>query len=803
MSEAKSNGQRRKLSIILLVNLSLLALFIWTLTETTTLRIEVADGVCTAILADRTNSIPCPGLEGGHVGLYRIADDERRSLASNPWRLLIPNSSWRSLTLAGPDGSDAVALVRAGQPTGQAIADGGWRTTAGELQAITDQAIMQWPNLLPDDFELEAQLRRPVDLAGLQLLQPDGSGGYSFLYNSSTRLGTWWRLVAGGGAEPIIGAPFQESLIAQVQSLLRTILVGHQAGLLLFLASWLLALLLAWGLRRLRRSPKQVDSTAAEPNAGSPESNLAEPVPDVMFTGLQNQWWVRPVVIGLMWWVFTISLFVSGDLLGGIPHVQDSITYRFQAQTLARGQLTASAPPEPDAFEQEFLLVKDGRWFGKYPPGYPLLLAAAERLGLSELTNPLLATLTVATLFTLGKIWYRRRVGLLAALLAAVSPFFLIMSGTFMAHTAELFWLSLFLLSWSFVVRQRASSSAVRLAWLVSTGFALGMVFLTRQLTALAAAGPFLLATTLILPGHERWSTKLKELLGLAIATAPFALLLLLYQGAVTGDPFQDPRLLFWSYDHLGFGQDIGQGQNVANYEKVQGETILAWHNDPSQPPRGHNPTRGVFNLERNWRQLQDRLFGWLPVFTMAFAWLVFALGRQERADWIFLITALSLMIVYVFYWANGISYGPRYFYAALPALLLLVARGIETSVDSIGGRPGKWVVGIVLVIFIAGGLLFYFPAALEELEQYNFVDGAKVAAVEEAVDGQALVLIAPENGDWWEYGTYFTANTPWLDGRIIYARDMGAAANARLQAEFPDRAVYLLQDGQLLPLNR
>jgi 4-amino-4-deoxy-L-arabinose transferase-like glycosyltransferase len=430
-----------------------------------------------------------------------------------------------------------------------------------------------------------------------------------------------------------------------------------------------------------------------------------------------------------------------------------------------------------------------------------LLLAGGEKLGLPWLVNPLLATLTLALLFSLGRLWFKRRVGLLTALLAAVSPFFLIMSGTFMAHTAELFWLTLAMVSWSLIIRRRAISSTVRLAWLASAGIALGMVFQTRQLTALAAAAPFVLATLVTRPHEVSWSTRAKELMILAIMAAPLALALLLYQGVVTGDPFQDPRLLFWPYDHLGFGQDIGQGQNVVIYETVQNEEMLVWQHDPTQPPRGHTVERGVFNLERNWRHLQSHLFGWLPVFTLAFAWLVFALGRAKRADWTLLVTALSVMIVYIFYWADGISYGPRYFYAALPALLLLVARGIETTAAIIGGRAGKWVVGLVLAAFIACGLFFYFPFGLEDLKQHNFVDSAKLATVEGAVPGRALVFIDQETEDWWEYGAYFNGNSPWLDGRIIYARDLGAAANSQLQAHFPDRAAYLWRNEQPLRL--
>jgi 4-amino-4-deoxy-L-arabinose transferase-like glycosyltransferase len=417
------------------------------------------------------------------------------------------------------------------------------------------------------------------------------------------------------------------------------------------------------------------------------------------------------------------------------------------------------------------------------------------------LVNPLLATLSVALLFVLGQTWFDRPTGLLAALLAAVSPFFLIMSGSYMAHTAELFWVLAFMVAWSRAVHRPAPSPA-RWAWLAGAGLALGMIFMTRQLTALAVAGPFALATTAARPDNIRWSKRIKDLVALAAAAAPLAVLLLFYQFSVTGDPWQDPRLLFWSYDHLGFGQDIGQGQNVATYDNVQGDVILVWQHDPSQPPRGHSPARGVFNVERNWRHLQSHLFGWLPPVTLAFAWLLFALGRARRADWPFLFTASTLMLVYVFYWADGVSYGPRYFYAALPAYLLLVTRGIRIAADFAGGRAGRWAVGLIAASFVAGGLLVYFPPVLEELPQYNYIDQAKVAAVEATIDGPALVFVAERHGDWWEYGNYFTANTPWLDGRIIYARDLGSAANEQLRDHYPERQAYLLRDGRLQRLS-
>jgi len=158
-------------------------------------------------------------------------------------------------------------------------------------------------------------------------------------------------------------------------------------------------------------------------------------------------------------------------------------------------------------------------------------------------------------------------------------------------------------------------------------------------------------------------------------------------------------------------------------------------------------------------------------------------------------------MVVYVFYWADGVVYGPRYLYAALPTLLLLVARGIQVTADWIGGVTGRWAVGFILAAFIAAGLLVYLPNVLDDLRDYNFVGRPELAAVEAAIDEQALVFVAQENGDWWEYGNYFIGNSPWLDGRIIYARDQGPAGNVQLQAHYPDRAPYLLQNGRLMQL--
>ena len=57
------------------------------------------------------------------------------------------------------------------------------------------------------------------------------------------------------------------------------------------------------------------------------------------------------------------------------------------------------------------------------------------------------------------------------------------------------------------------------------------------------------------------------------------------------------------------------------------------------------------------------------------------------------------------------------------------------------------------------------------------------------------------EENNWWEYGRYFSSNTSWLDGPVIYARDLGAEENARLLARYPDFAAYRVSGDELTPL--
>jgi 4-amino-4-deoxy-L-arabinose transferase-like glycosyltransferase len=374
------------------------------------------------------------------------------------------------------------------------------------------------------------------------------------------------------------------------------------------------------------------------------------------------------------------------------------------------------------------------------------------------------------------------------------------MSGSLMAHPAELFWTALFMLAWTKALRRG------RARWALVAGAAIGILFLTRQITAVVVGLSFgggLLAVALwrrrfppdtAIPRPSRSLVRLPA--ALLVAAAPFALALFAHQAALTGDPLTDPRLLYWPYDRLGFGPEIGEPENVYTYWQSESGPAIQWTTDPDQPPRGHTPSRGLYNLGRNVTALEQYLFGWPALFTLAFIWLAFLLRRPSAADKLLLLVIAAIAAGYVAFWASGIAYGPRYLYAALPALLILTARGIGALAVTAGRRPTA-----VLVVLLLFYNLINLPGRIEGYRGYNFVSGENRAAIEAVVAPPALVFVAVSEADWWEYGAFFTANTPFLDGAFVYARDLGDAENDRLRAAFPGRAAYLWRDGELTAL--
>ncbi|MGE3909794.1 MAG: hypothetical protein AB7K36_10595, partial [Chloroflexota bacterium] len=248
---------------------------------------------------------------------------------------------------------------------------------------------------------------------------------------------------------------------------------------------------------------------------------------------------------------------------------------------------------------------------------------------------------------------------------------------------------------------------------------------------------------------------------------------------------------------------------------------------------------------------LLRQLYGWPSYLTLALAVVPFVLATPSRWDRLFLMTAVGLAAAHLLYWSDGIGYGPRFTFEAVAALSLLTARGVtllargdgtvpaeehvpaphltkpttleaeSAPTDAVAASPSEPLsartpfqsgvprltsapfVVTLLAALLATNVVGYLPDLILAYQDYNGVSRANVRIVEQAGLEQAVVFVTSDWPNWQAYGSVFLENGPFLDGPVIFARDLGEVENWRLMTRYPDHTWWLLRDGQLTELRR
>lgn len=262
-----------------------------------------------------------------------------------------------------------------------------------------------------------------------------------------------------------------------------------------------------------------------------------------------------------------MSAVLSRTVFERLPHLEDEIAYLFQAKVFASGRMTADIIEPRGAFWQPFVVEDQstGQRAGKYTPGWSLVLAAGVVGGSPFLVNALFAGLTVALVFRLGARAYSPDAGLIAAILVTFSPAALLLNASLMGHTVALFCATLFYYAYLEIQTNRHP-----LRWGVLAGVALGVMVITRPLTALGVAAPLIvwsgirLLRVLVKSSGKIsrpaafWQT-LKPLVLLSVFTLLIAALIPIYNYTATGEAGENLYTRIWSYDRIGFGECCGR----------------------------------------------------------------------------------------------------------------------------------------------------------------------------------------------------------------------------------------------------
>jgi len=456
-----------------------------------------------------------------------------------------------------------------------------------------------------------------------------------------------------------------------------------------------------------------------------------------------------------------------------IPHIEDEMAFVWQAQVYARGQVTIPSPPDSNIMMTPFVVDYQGQRFSKFPPGWSVVLAFGYLLGARAWVNPLLAGLAVWLTYRLGQKVFNPAVGLLAAFLMLLSPFFLMLSGSLFSHTWSLVLSLTIALAWLDTFEYGSSPSYQYEApvprWMTSlvAGLTLGLLALTRPLTALGVALPFSIHG-LVLLWRGGWDIRRRVLL-IGMAALMVSALFLLWQYALTGSPFTNPYTLWWPYDKVGFGPGFGRQEG------------------------GHNLFWSLINMKKALETGGSDFFGWGNL-----SWLFLPLGlwaaRRNRPAWLVSGVFVSLTGAYMLYWTSSTTFGPRYYFEGFYSVTLLSAAGflwLAGWSKAKSWRNGRFLVAAGLLAFLVSyNLLLYLPARLQGMRGLYGVEYADLLPfqTEEANALTPAIVIVHIKDTWTDYGSLLDLQDPWLTTPFIFTFGQGGLPEAAIRADFPNR---------------
>ncbi len=489
---------------------------------------------------------------------------------------------------------------------------------------------------------------------------------------------------------------------------------------------------------------------------------------------LPERMFVWPILAA--WLIAT--LLAQHFVLETVPHVSDSVAYYFQAKMLAAGRFVQDSHPLYEFFSPHFY-INDGRLFSLFQPGWPIFLALGFLIGLPWIIAPLMGTAMLLIIYRLAGLVFDERNARLSLLLAAVTPFSIFMSASFMAHTQS----SLLGLAAFYILVEH--HRAARTWHLPLAGLMWGLLFITRAYDAILMA-PLMLM--LLAPAAARGGMKWKSAALMALIGLIFVASQLGYNYALNGsalkfaqDTYFERTELKPDCHKLGFGKHIGCEAEHGQYSF----------------PEGYYFSDAIEVTHHRMASLVLNLYG-LPL-VVVFILLPIILIRRNYPAW--LLYAMSFVFIggYMLFYYHGNCYGPRFYFAILGPLSILGAHGIlesdrlmQLAAEKL--RPVANVIGAIIPALALTMLIFCVfylsPSLWKNYENFRGING-KLGRLVKENDIHNAVVVLPGMGTSYGYG--FIYNDADFSGDVIYARQI-MDSTAQLMYYYPEREFYRLR---------
>ncbi len=467
--------------------------------------------------------------------------------------------------------------------------------------------------------------------------------------------------------------------------------------------------------------------------------------------------------------------YISLSIYEGIPHIEDEIAYIWEAKAIAGGHFILESPPCPECFQVPFVIDYRGNRFGKYPLGWPVLLSFGVRFGIRNWIPPILSVLIIWFVYRLSRKLTAPGPSIITVILVATSPFYLMNVSSLLAHGWCLLLTVIFIIGW-FDTFHPTNKIPVQLSTCVS-GLSLGVLALTRPMTALGVGLPFMihgLFTLIRGPAKKRRGVFWIGILSISIASLHF-----LWRYACTGDPLINPYTLWWPYDKVGFGQGIGLQE-------------------------------GGFTLRDSWVNTkfslwvgQHDLFGWPYLSGMFLIPGILSMTHQPKT-WPIIGIPFGIIFVYSFYWIGSWLLGPRYYFESIFSLAFISAIGMKwfigEFIDSGNGKKrgglsiaGRVITKGVIITLMVGNLLFYLPIRLGGMHgYYGFSKAQLMPFLSPAVENftPALIIVHKINS-WKEYGALLELSDPYYSTPLVFSLSLGDENDQKAILYFPQRSIW------------
>lgn len=437
--------------------------------------------------------------------------------------------------------------------------------------------------------------------------------------------------------------------------------------------------------------------------------------------------------------LITALVAVSGLRL--FPNSADEYAYLFQAEDLANGKLWSEIHPLPEFFDFHHIVQMDGKWMSRFPPGWPVMLAAAYLVNIPPfLINLIIGVLALWFFYKLVRRLYDERIAIWSVVAVAFTGYYIFNAASYFSHTSSfLHVVCAIYFTFRYFDKRQAGFA-------ILAGFFVGMLALTRPYTAILIYAPFYLYIAVA----YKWES-LKPLVLTTAGAMPVMLFLLWYNYQTTGN--MALPVTVWAYDDeaLGFVKE-------------------------------HTPAAGLKHIFKRFVMF---LYWASPHLLILYG--IFLLSRlrdfrnilRHPEDYFFIV----LVFGYFFYYEyGGNQYGPRFYFEGFPFLVSFIAVKVLRH-NNIWGRA------------------FFFTGILFALVKIPFITAREHEVVNERMDvydkvaeanvTNAVVFIGSHTGVIRPmYEANLNRNDKEYKNDVLYALDLGQH-NGALMEFYPGRKFY------------